>query len=161
MSLEPEVPLLLSKGPDASMPDTKPYEIEYYKASTVDQSYTRSFASQLTIMLKRNLTLQLRSLKSTLAQSVVAPFLFMLVLYVLQLADYSNQGVSLPNPLPSTLQGVYRCTGLAHPCINIMYSPNTAPFNAILSSFSQKNAVRTGETAFQFSSSVSGILNYS
>lgn len=65
-------------------------------------------------MLKRNKTLQLRSLKSTLAQTIVAPFLFMSILAILQSADNSNQLKSLAHPIEYELGTNYYNQSLNH-----------------------------------------------
>lgn len=149
----------ITKTDSTPLKDTEPYEMEYYQTNIVEKGYFFTFFAQLVIMLKRNYTLQLRFMKSTVAQTIVAPILFMVCLLVLQSADYANQGISNLTPLPSTLNGVLRCTNSPNKgCINFMYSPNAEPFNSILQSFSQKNALRTEETPFAFSTPMSGKL---
>lgn len=65
---------------------------------------------QLLIMLKRNLLIQIRFWRSTVIQAVGAPILFMLLLFVLQQADYQNQKIANINPASRPLEGVYLCT---------------------------------------------------
>ncbi|TPX64598.1 hypothetical protein SpCBS45565_g05755 [Spizellomyces sp. 'palustris'] len=114
------------------------------------KGYFVRFVDQLGIMLKRNTTLQIRYTKSTLAQTIIAPFVFMLLLFILQKADYANQRRSDPNPPGAPLQGIYNCQGAKQddPCINIMYTPSDATTDGILALFATKNAQRTGQPAF-------------
>ena len=101
-------------------------------------------------MLKRNKTLQIRSIKSTLAQTLVAPLLFMTVLAIMQSTDNANQLKSLDNPQEYTLGlkikilfyfgfislkgGVTRCVNgdTQKGCINLMFSPQNDQIVSIL-----------------------------
>jgi hypothetical protein len=67
------------------------------------------FFSQSGVMLRRNVRLQLRYWTSTLAQAILAPLLFLVILYVLQQADYYNQRLSNDHPPVGALPGVSPC----------------------------------------------------
>ncbi|KAJ3084515.1 ATP-binding cassette sub- A member 1, partial [Quaeritorhiza haematococci] len=124
----------------------------------VKRNFFVEFFDQLFIMLKRNTILQIRYTRSTLAQTIIAPFVFQLLLFVLQRADYANQQRSNPNPPSSALQGVYGCQGANEgPCLNIMFTPNEEPYRQFMNVFAQKNANRTGQPAFQFESPLSDV----
>ncbi|KAJ3299116.1 ATP-binding cassette sub- A member 1 [Borealophlyctis nickersoniae] len=128
--------------------------------STVeDKGYFRSFFDQLAIMLKRNTILQIRYTKSTLSQTVIAPIVFMLLLFVLQKADFANQEKRNAHPTPSDLQGIYNCQGLnpEDPCINIMYTPQNPQIDQFMTVFARKNANRTGESAFKIEQPLSDL----
>ncbi|KAI8918938.1 hypothetical protein BC831DRAFT_515918 [Entophlyctis helioformis] len=123
-----------------------------------------SFFSQLSIMLRKNTLLQYRYLGSTVAQALIAPLVFSLLLFLLQRADYATQSqaqTSVQRNLPAVpLQGVARC----QPCVTIMYATIPAPideaanatnatvpapassvnFTKILETFSIINEQRTG-----------------
>ncbi|KAI9098683.1 hypothetical protein DFS34DRAFT_618514 [Phlyctochytrium arcticum] len=122
-----------------------------YNPSLEKKGGFRRFWDQLRIMMKRNTTLQIRYTKSTLAQTIIAPFVFMLLLFILQQADYSNQRRSNANPPSAPLQGVYGCQGATPEsnCINLMYTPADATTEGVLAIFTAKNAARTGQTAWQ------------
>ncbi|KAJ3064546.1 ATP-binding cassette sub- A member 1 [Podochytrium sp. JEL0797] len=108
------------------------------------QSYFGSFGSQMMIMLKRNAVLQWRYKASTLAQTVVAPLLFHLVLFVLQQADYSNQRLSNPHPPIGALDGVKPCTSYTGNCMLMMYYPQTAENTQYMQNFVNANKARSG-----------------
>lgn len=90
--------------------------------------------------------------RSSLAQAVGAPALFMLLLYILQQADYSNQRKSILHPASSELQGVYNCIS---PCINVMFSPLNDNVTGIMSVFAALNAKRTGEEEWKMENPIS------
>ncbi|KAL2914225.1 hypothetical protein HK105_206322 [Polyrhizophydium stewartii] len=119
-------------------------------SSVEDKSFFRSFWDQLVIMLRRNTILQRRYPSSTLAQAIVAPFIFHLLLFVLQQADNVNQSRSNPHPPLGALQGVQRCQGpdSGKPCVTIMYTPattvNNVDYNKIMQTFSDLNQPRVG-----------------
>ena len=69
-----------------------------------------SWSNQMLVMLKKNLTIQKRSWKSTLVQSVGAPISFLLLLFLLQQTDYSFQREEVLEPTSEPMQGVFRCT---------------------------------------------------
>ncbi|KAJ3173237.1 ATP-binding cassette sub- A member 1 [Geranomyces variabilis] len=115
------------------------------------RNWFTTFFTQLMIMLKRNTKLQLRSRASTFSQTILAPFIFMILLLILQQADYANQRKSVLDPAEAPLQGVYGCQGVneGSPCINIMYTPTGSPvIDNIMTTFATNNAARTGEKAF-------------
>ena len=112
------------------------------------------FLSQLQILTKRNLILLLRYWRSSLAQAIGAPALFMLLLYVLQQADYSNQRKSVLHPESSALEGVYNCIS---PCINVMFSPLNENTTGIMKVFTALNAKRTGEPEWKLENPISGM----
>ena len=85
------------------------YEFEYFQTTIVEKGYFATFFDQLFIMLKRNLILQMRYSKSTFYQTVAAPVVFMLCLYILQNADYAKQKKEIPNPPAYPLEGVRNC----------------------------------------------------
>ncbi|KAI9344588.1 hypothetical protein BDR26DRAFT_835595 [Obelidium mucronatum] len=124
------------------------------------QSFFAAFASQMVIMLKRNAVLQWRYKASTLAQTVVAPLIFHLVLFVLQQADYSNQKLSNPHPPVGALDGVKPCTSYTGNCLLMMYYPQTAETTQYMQNFANANQNRTG-TTFKIATSPITDANYS
>ncbi|KAI8909840.1 hypothetical protein EDD86DRAFT_247174 [Gorgonomyces haynaldii] len=120
------------------------------------KGFLRESADQLWIMLKRNAVLQRRAWGSTLAQTVIAPIVFCLLLFVLQQADTKNKMDSNPHPLETTLPGVQRCQGknnIGDPCITLMFYPSVLPavgtlpgldIAQALNVFAKKNSERTG-----------------
>ena len=106
-----------------------------------------TFLSQLRILLIRNLILIQRYWRSSLAQCIGAPLLFMLLLYILQQADYANQSKSNPHPPSATLGGLNNCQGrnAQDPCINMLFTPLNSNTSAFMKAFAVKNAVRTGQ----------------
>lgn len=117
-----------------------------------EQSFIATFIAQMYIMLRRNTILQYRWLAATLAQALVAPFVFTLLIYVLQAADTSNQLVSNIHPPLGALPGVSQCQGrdYGEPCITLFYYPASVvqgvDYSQIMRSFASKNAERTGYT---------------
>lgn len=105
---------------------------------------------------------KIRYWNATLAQTIVAPFVFLLLIFVLQQADYVNQLKSNPHPPESELPGVGSCQGRnpGDPCINLMYYPkaveNGINYTSILEKFVSLNAARTG-VSFAFDS---GLTDY-
>jgi hypothetical protein len=81
----------------------------------------------------------------------------MLLLFILQQADYANQSVTIRNPPSAPLDGLFACSGPV-PCINIMFSPNSETFRGYLGAFAKKNALRTGQPEFRFEPELNGIL---
>ncbi|KAI8921283.1 hypothetical protein DFJ77DRAFT_449232 [Powellomyces hirtus] len=129
-------------------------------SSTIEKrNWFSTFGNQLFIMLKRNTILQIRYTKSTLSQTVFAPFIFMLLLFILQKADHANQKKSVYNPAEAPLQGVYGCQGAEEgdPCINIMYTPASPEINNIMTTFATKNAERTEQPAFATEAALSDV----
>jgi hypothetical protein len=97
-------------------------------------------------MLKRNLLLQWRNWQTTLSQTVLAPLIFHLLLFILQQADYARQRTSNLDPIASNLDGMIGCQGRnpGDPCINIMYSPAIEPYTSFMTAFAASNLERTG-----------------
>ncbi|OAJ36263.1 hypothetical protein BDEG_20455 [Batrachochytrium dendrobatidis JEL423] len=120
------------------------------KSSIEHKGFFRSFVNQMQIMMRRNTILQIRYLNSTIAQALLAPFIFQLLLFVLQQADYANQLVSNPHPPLGALQGVPRCQGRdpGSPCVSIMYTPDTTVngvnYTKIMETFAKLNQPRSG-----------------
>ncbi|KAJ3034928.1 ATP-binding cassette sub- A member 1 [Rhizophlyctis rosea] len=110
-------------------------------------------------MLRRNIILQIRYTKSTVSQTILAPFIFMLLLFILQQADYANQRRNNPHPTTTPLQGIYNCQGAKEKdaCINIMFTPADSTFTNIMRTFAEKNAERTGQDAFGLESAMSDV----
>ncbi|KAH9245415.1 hypothetical protein BASA81_017124, partial [Batrachochytrium salamandrivorans] len=79
------------------------------RSTTKDKSFFHTVWDQLLIILWRNSLLQMRYWRSTLAQTLGAPLIFMFLLFILQRADYAYQRTSNRTPPSSVLQGVYRC----------------------------------------------------
>jgi hypothetical protein len=96
-----------------------------------------------------NLFTKIRFWRSTLTQAILAPMLFMILLLLLQQADYANQRISNLNPASKPLEGVVSCFGPA-PCINMMFTPDNEKTRSYLSAFARKNSERTREPAFRF-----------
>jgi hypothetical protein len=84
-----------------------------------------------------------------LVQAILAPALFMVLLFLLQQANYANQRVSNLEPASRPLQGVFACQGPV-PCINILFTPDNEKTRTYLRAFAAKNAERTKEPAFEF-----------
>eukprot|EP00842_Homolaphlyctis_polyrhiza_P000564 jgi/Hompol1/1508/HPOL_000597-RA len=86
----------------------------------------------------------------TLAQAVLAPFIFSLLLFILQQADYANQRKSNAHPTYASLPGVKPCQGRnpGDPCVSILYTPagvvNGIDYTKIMQTFADKNQQRTG-----------------
>ncbi|KAI8894545.1 hypothetical protein BC833DRAFT_604469 [Globomyces pollinis-pini] len=101
-------------------------------------------------MMKRNTILQYRYLTSTLAQVLFAPFIFSLLIFVLQKADHANQSIANPHPPVGALGGVPKCQGgtKSANCVTILYTPativNGVDYTKIMQTFAKKNAERTG-----------------
>ncbi|CAG8563020.1 1691_t:CDS:2 [Ambispora leptoticha] len=105
------------------------------------------FLVQLWIMIKRNFILQIRYRKSTISQAFAGPFIFLLLLFILQKADNSVQRRSYYHPKSYPLLGLLQCQGRSvnSPCINVMYTPNTPETQKIMQTFSINNEKRTGQ----------------
>ncbi|KAH6569427.1 hypothetical protein BASA62_004914 [Batrachochytrium salamandrivorans] len=103
------------------------------KSALVEKTVLGTFYDQLAIMLHKNTLLQYRYLGSTIAQALLAPLVFSLIMFLLQQADYASQVMpeaSLHMPA-NQLQGVQRCQGVepGKPCVTIMYAIEPAPLN--------------------------------
>ncbi|KAJ3287594.1 ATP-binding cassette sub- A member 1 [Borealophlyctis nickersoniae] len=110
----------------------------------VEKNYFQSFWDQLVIMLRRNTILQIRYTRATLAQTVIAPFIFQLLLFILQQADYANQRQSIPHPTPAALPALTKCQGHnpGDPCITLMFAPDIPLYNQIVTEFGRMNGER-------------------
>lgn len=117
-----------------------------FRAGTSQANAFVTFFMQLGIMLKRNFLLQLRSWQGTLSQTVLAPLLFHLLLFILQQADYARQRVSDLDPTPYSLNGIDACQGRNpdDPCIDIMYTPAIEPYSTFMTTFASLNKDRFG-----------------
>ncbi|KAJ3339044.1 ATP-binding cassette sub- A member 1 [Entophlyctis luteolus] len=124
------------------------------------QPFSRAFLSQMRIMLKRNAILQWRNLASTIAQTLLSPLIFHLVLFVLQQADYSNQRLSNPHPPVGALDGVYPCTSYTGNCLLFMYYPQTTETTQYMTNFVNGNVNRNGQS-FSISNTVLSDVTYS
>ncbi|KAJ3401842.1 ATP-binding cassette sub- A member 1 [Chytriomyces hyalinus] len=119
------------------------------------QPFFKAFFSQMGIMLKRNAVLQvpisggpeaIRYKASTFAQTILAPLIFHLVLFVLQQADYANQRLATPHPPVGALDGLQPCTPYTGNCILMMYYPATTETTQYMKNFADANKARTGNT---------------
>ncbi|KAG0343839.1 ATP-binding cassette sub- A member 1 [Podila humilis] len=112
-----------------------------------DFSYQSGIAigfRQLWTMLKRNTILQIRYRRSTFAQTLLGPILFLFLLWVLQKADTARQLESNYHPQSWTLPGIDQCQGRtpSDPCINIMFTPDTPEVREILATVNSRNQQR-------------------
>jgi hypothetical protein len=114
--------------------------------STVSKKpFYKMFWDQLSVMMKRNTILQYRYLSSTLAQTLFAPLIFNLILYILQQADYNLQKVSNPHPPMGALDGLQPCTVGISNCVFMMYYPQSSLATQIMSQFATGNSARVGQ----------------
>ncbi|KAK6097421.1 hypothetical protein MT418_003039 [Batrachochytrium dendrobatidis] len=129
------------------------------KNALSQKSFLREVTDQLGIILWRNSLLQLRYWRATLAQTLGAPVIFMLLLFILQRADYSYQSISNPTPPSSTLQGVFECQGRnpSDNCINIMYTPVTTSTTNYMKTFATLNSARTGQSPLVLEAPLSSV----
>ncbi|KAG0048815.1 ATP-binding cassette sub- A member 1 [Gryganskiella cystojenkinii] len=131
--------------------------------SSSDFSYSNGLAigfRQLWTMLKRNTTLQIRYRRSTFAQVLLGPILFLFLLWVLQKADTSRQLKSNYHPTPWTLPGIDSCQGRTprDPCINIMFTPDTPEIRQILQTVNARNNIRENKVNFNFEDTYSDVM---
>ncbi|KAH9275975.1 hypothetical protein BASA83_001782 [Batrachochytrium salamandrivorans] len=126
------------------------------RSTTKDKSFFHTVWDQLLIILWRNSLLQMRYWRSTLAQTLGAPLIFMFLLFILQRADYAYQRTSNRTPPSSVLQGVYRCQGRtpSDGCVNIMYTPATTATTSYMQTFARLNAARTKEAPLKIESAM-------
>ncbi|KAI8925196.1 hypothetical protein BC831DRAFT_512721 [Entophlyctis helioformis] len=144
------------------MADKKVSGMASHTTTNGHKSFWATFGDQLSILLRKNTILQLRFLGSTVAQALLAPFVFSLLLLVLQQADRASQAV--PDPIRHmpevALPGVSRCQGsdAGRPCITMMYTVEPSPqsagaavpstsavnFTQIMDTFAILNERRTG-----------------
>ncbi|KAJ3192282.1 ATP-binding cassette sub- A member 1 [Irineochytrium annulatum] len=115
-------------------------------SKSVERGFLMTFFQQLSIMLRKNTILQLRYKAATLSQTVVAPFIFHLILYVLQQSDFAAQRVSNPYPPTSPLEGVPPCQGATTKsyCLLFLYYPATSQTTSFMTTFAAVNSRRTG-----------------
>ncbi|KAG0057974.1 ATP-binding cassette sub- A member 1 [Linnemannia elongata] len=112
---------------------------------------------QLGTMLRRNTILQLRYRRSTFAQTLLGPILFLFLLWVLQKADTSRQLRSNYHPESWTLPGIDTCQGRTpkDACINIMFTPDTPEIRQILTTVNNNNKVREPTVDLAFANAFS------
>ncbi|KAG0229733.1 ATP-binding cassette sub- A member 1 [Actinomortierella wolfii] len=125
------------------------------KASSQSRAPTNSLAiafRQLGTMLKRNTILQIRYRRSTFAQTLLGPIVFLFLLWVLQKADTARQLRSNYHPESWPLPGITNCQGRTpeSPCINLMFTPDTPEVRQILETVNSRNQVREPKVSFQF-----------
>ncbi|KAF9932556.1 ATP-binding cassette sub- A member 1 [Linnemannia zychae] len=121
--------------------------LNIHSTAEQDFSYKNGFIigfRQLGTMLRRNTILQIRYRRSTFAQTLLGPILFLLLLWVLQKADTSRQLKSNYHPKPWILPGIDTCQGRTpkDPCINVMFTPDNAEIRQILTTVVNNNKVR-------------------
>ncbi|KNE56287.1 hypothetical protein AMAG_02112 [Allomyces macrogynus ATCC 38327] len=116
------------------------------KLTEPEKSGLPPYINQMLVMLKRNWTLTMRSKKATLAQAVIAPIIFSLLLALLQRLYVVKQKSGTAHPKSYPLTGVLPCQGVttSSPCITIMYTPDTPSTQLVMKTFVEKNAARTG-----------------
>ncbi|KAJ3218065.1 ATP-binding cassette sub- A member 1 [Clydaea vesicula] len=122
-----------------------------FRSQAIRSNFIIEFFSQLKVMLKRNFILQLRYRNSTLAQTILAPLIFQLLLFVLQQADYERQRESNPHPTPYSLTGIPTCQGTSYQdnnCINIFYTPAEEPYTSFMKTFAELNSKRMNQPPF-------------
>ncbi|XJO74377.1 hypothetical protein BDV3_005203 [Batrachochytrium dendrobatidis] len=152
----PGVDLALDK---AYMDD--PYNDMPTESRLVNKSALGTFVDQLVILLKKNTLLQYRYIGSTFTQALLAPFIFSLIMFLLQQADYASQDRpnATENLTMQPLPGIQRCQGAtaANPCVTIMYAINpisttndqpqpaaTIDYTKIMDTFATINQHRVG-----------------
>ncbi|KAF8939132.1 ATP-binding cassette sub- A member 1 [Haplosporangium gracile] len=118
--------------------------LNVHSAADQDFSYQNGIGigfRQLGTMLRRNTILQLRYRRSTFAQTLLGPILFLFLLWVLQKADTSRQLQSNYHPESWALPGIDTCQGRTpkDACINVMFTPDTPEIRQILSTVSNNN----------------------
>ncbi|KAG0076214.1 ATP-binding cassette sub- A member 1 [Podila epicladia] len=148
---------MASKGP--ALQDSVPEEDGQLHIKSAQQQQDFSYQSgiaigfrQLWTMLKRNTILQIRYRRSTFAQTLLGPILFLFLLWVLQKADTSRQLQSNYHPKPWTLPGIDQCQGRtpSDPCINIMFTPDTPEIREILATVNSRNQLREPTVSLKF-----------
>eukprot|EP00158_Paraphelidium_tribonemae_P005301 Partr_v1_DN27270_c0_g1_i1_m39054 putative (ABC) transporter len=110
-----------------------------------------TFIKQLGVMCVKSFLLQMRYLKMTLVQVIMAPFLCLLLLFIIKSSLSSLITEDSLDPPEFTLAGVPACTPAYRsplPCISLMYSPNTdTRVNDIMDIFADMNRKRQGSSA--------------
>lgn len=125
------------------------------ESHSVELPWIKAFGKQLSSMVWRNYLLARHYWVATLAKTVGAPFLLMLLLFGLQIADWARQRQTIANPPKTVLNGINSCIPGTFPCINILFHPDTAEVRKYLSVFAKNNAERTGQPAFNFDGQIS------
>ncbi|KAJ3314632.1 ATP-binding cassette sub- A member 1 [Blyttiomyces sp. JEL0837] len=116
-------------------------------SKVVEKNFFVSFWDQLVIMMRRNTILQIRYRASTIAQTIIAPLVFHLVLYILQQADYANQRINNYHPPIGALDGVQPCQGYGSTnCVFMFYYPQTPEYTTYMNNFAKMNSQRMGST---------------
>ncbi len=108
-----------------------------------------SWWRQSWIMMRRNFTLYCkRYWQSTIAQVVFAPLVFLFLLWILQQANNRQQLRSRRHPLKYPMTGLPDCQGpeFGQPCINLLYTPDTAAVRQILTLFAEEQKRLGGST---------------
>jgi hypothetical protein len=135
---------------------------ELSKSDTVAMPFYKTFVYQIGIMVWRNyllsrhywVNLKLILKVGTLARTVGAPFLLMMLLFGLQLADWARQSKVISNPPAVELGGINRCIPGALPCINLLYFPDSEQVRSFLTVFAENNAIRTKQPKFIFDGAI-------
>ncbi|KAG0376393.1 hypothetical protein BGX24_007815, partial [Mortierella sp. AD032] len=134
--------------------------LNVHSTAEQDFSYQNGFIvgfRQLGTMLRRNTILQLRYRRSTFAQTLLGPILFLFLLWVLQQADTSRQLRSNYHPMSWTLPGIDTCQGRTpkDACINIMFTPDNPETRQILTTVINNNKVREPAVELTFANAYS------
>ncbi|KAI8357200.1 hypothetical protein B0O80DRAFT_446768 [Mortierella sp. GBAus27b] len=106
---------------------------------------------------------QIRYRRSTFAQTLLGPILFLFLLWLLQKADTSRQLRSNYHPEPWKLPGIDTCQGFrpGDPCINVMFTPDTPEIRQILTTVNDRNKIREPSVnlAFENAMTTSDLTN--
>ena len=106
-----------------------------------------AFFRQVYALLRRDLILHIRWWPSTLAQTFVSPFVFLLLLYGLSQAYLARQSSNIAHPSTSVIEPFPICNGRVTTdpkCINFLFTPDNAQSREVLTVFSTKYALQTG-----------------
>ncbi|KAF9397196.1 ATP-binding cassette sub- A member 1 [Mortierella sp. AD011] len=117
---------------------------------------------QLWTMLKRNTILQIRYRRSTFAQTLFGPIVFLFLLWILQKADTSRQLKSNYHPELWTLPGIDNCQGRTpeDPCINVMFTPDTPEIRQILTTVNILNQAREPAVNLNFENAMTDVNTF-
>jgi len=122
----------------------------------VEEAYRGGFVNacktallQTRALLVKNFFLHVRSWKLTLVQ-IFSPFIFVLILYVLQqLYIYTADNFPVHPPI-TPLQSITKCIPGSTPCITLAYSPSgVAEIDAIMAIVARRNGLTLGTNAIQ------------
>ncbi|PVU98300.1 hypothetical protein BB559_001689 [Furculomyces boomerangus] len=119
---------------------------ELKMVEAIKRGYFSTFFAQLKNMLIRNLTLLRRYYFSTIAQTIVSPIVFLVLMFALQKGSNSVYGKSILNPTTYPLGPLDICRGVTRssPCINLMYYPKSEDTDSIMQLFANQNLERSG-----------------